>query len=105
MHLLSNKIIFIDYVQSKKNIVDLQTKDLSKKLVYNSSKEMSLKPLKDESLMIVIIPSWLKISRSRFKWKTKSCNILDNTRKVSFPAYFYDKISSSWSMINDELSS
>ena len=75
--------------------MDLQNKDISKELAYNSSKGMSLKPLKDESVMMVIIPSWLKISRSKFKWKTKSCNILDSTRKLLFPAYFYDKISSS----------
>jgi hypothetical protein len=47
-HLLSNVIIFIDYVKSNENIVDPLIKGLSRELVYNSSKGMSLKPLKDE---------------------------------------------------------
>jgi hypothetical protein len=37
--------------------MDLQTKDLSRELVYNSLRGMSLKPLKDENVMMVIIPS------------------------------------------------
>jgi hypothetical protein len=46
--LLSNEIISIDYVKSKKNITNLLTKCLSIELVYNSFREMSLKPLKYE---------------------------------------------------------
>jgi hypothetical protein len=46
--LLSNEIISINYVKSKKNITNLLTKCLSIELVYNSSREMSLKPLKYE---------------------------------------------------------
>ena len=38
-HLLSNEIIFIDYVKSKKNIMYPLTKSLSKEFVY-------IKPLK-----------------------------------------------------------
>jgi len=44
-HLLSNRIVSIDYVKSNKNIMDPLTKDLSRELVYNSSRGMSLKPL------------------------------------------------------------
>jgi hypothetical protein len=47
-HLLSNEVIFIDYVKSKDNIVDPLTKDLSRELVYNSSRRMGIKLLKDE---------------------------------------------------------
>jgi hypothetical protein len=47
-HLLLNKIIFIDYIKSKENITNLLTKDLSRELMYNSLREMSLKPLKDK---------------------------------------------------------
>jgi hypothetical protein len=47
----------------------------------------------------------LEISRSRFKWKTKSCNILYSIRKLLFPAYSYDEISASCNVIKDELSS
>jgi len=105
--LLSNEIISIDFVKSKKNIVDPQTKDLMKEFVYNSSKGTSLKPIKDkiEYVKIVTILSWLKIIRSRFKWRTKSYNILGSIRKLLFPIYFYDEISGSTSMIKGELSS
>jgi hypothetical protein len=41
--------------------------------------------------MTVTIPSWLEISWSKFKEKTKSYNILSNTWKVLFLVYFYDK--------------
>jgi len=41
-HFLSNEIIFIDYIKSKKNIMDSLTKDLSRELLYNSSMRMSL---------------------------------------------------------------
>jgi len=34
-YLPSNEIIFIDYVKSKKNIINLLTKGLSKELVYS----------------------------------------------------------------------
>jgi hypothetical protein len=42
-HLLSNEIIFIDYIKSKENITDPLTKYLSRELVYSLSKGMSLK--------------------------------------------------------------
>jgi hypothetical protein len=42
-HLLSNEIIFIDYIKSKENITDPLTKCLSRELVYSLSKGMSLK--------------------------------------------------------------
>ena len=47
-HLLSNEVIFIDYVKSKDNIVDPLTNDLSRELVYNSSRRMGIKLLKDK---------------------------------------------------------
>jgi hypothetical protein len=47
-NLLSNIIIYFNYVKSNKNIMDPLTKGLLKKLVYNSSRVMDLKPLKDE---------------------------------------------------------
>jgi len=51
-HLLLNEIISIDYVKSKENIMDSLTKGcLSRKLMYNSSRRMSLKPLKDERVL------------------------------------------------------
>jgi len=46
-HLLSNEVIFIDYVKSKDNIVDPLTKDLSRELVY-VYRRMGIKLLKDE---------------------------------------------------------
>jgi hypothetical protein len=49
-HLLSNVIIFISYIKSKENISNLLTKSLSRELVNNSSRGMSLKPLKDEKV-------------------------------------------------------
>jgi hypothetical protein len=49
-HLISNEIIFIDYVKSKENIADSLTRCLSRELVYNSSRGISLKPLKDEKV-------------------------------------------------------
>jgi len=57
-HFLSNESIFIDYVNSKKNVTNPLTKGLSREFVYNSSIGMYLKPLKiKKSVMIVIIPS------------------------------------------------
>ena len=47
-HMLLNEVIFIDYVKSKDNIVDPLTNDLSRELVYNSSRRMGIKLLKDE---------------------------------------------------------
>ena len=47
-YLFLNGILFTDYVQSKKNIVDSLTKGLSRKFVYNSSRRMRLKLLKVE---------------------------------------------------------
>jgi len=49
-HLLSNVIIFISYIKSKENISNLLTKSLSREFVNNSSRGMSLKPLKDEKV-------------------------------------------------------
>jgi hypothetical protein len=42
-YLLSNEIIFIDYVKSKENIMDSLIKGLSRKLVYNFIKGNNLK--------------------------------------------------------------
>jgi hypothetical protein len=47
-HLFLNEVIFIDYVKSKKNIVDLLTKILIEELVYSSSKRMILKSVKEK---------------------------------------------------------
>jgi hypothetical protein len=44
---------------------------------------------------MVTIPSWLEISRIRFKCKTKLYNILSTTIKLLFPAYSYDEIGAS----------
>jgi len=44
--LITNEIISIDYIKSKENIVDSINKDLSRELLYNSLRKMSLKPLK-----------------------------------------------------------
>jgi hypothetical protein len=52
-----NEIIFIDHVNSKENIEDPLPKGLSRELMFNSSRGMGLKPLKDESVMMVTIPS------------------------------------------------
>jgi len=49
-YLLLNEVVFIDYVKSKNNIVDPLTKDLSRELVYNSSRRMDIKLLKDEKV-------------------------------------------------------
>ena len=45
--LLSTRIIFIDYVNSKDNIADLLTKGLNRELVEKSSKGMRLKLIKE----------------------------------------------------------
>jgi hypothetical protein len=45
-HLISNGVIFIDYVKSKENIVEHHIKDLMRELMYGLSKGMSLKLLK-----------------------------------------------------------
>jgi hypothetical protein len=67
-YLLSNRIIFIDYVKSKENIVDSLIKGLSRKLVYNFIKGNNLKAFNIwKSIMMVTLPSWLEIPRSRFK--------------------------------------
>jgi len=88
------------------SIVDPLTKDFSRELVYNFIKRSGLETFKRwKSVMMITIHSWLKISRSRFKWKTKSYSILDNTRKLLFHAHSYNEISVSYSVINDELSS
>ena len=47
-HLLLKEIIFIDHVNSKENIEDPLPKGLSRELMFNSSRGMGLKPLKDE---------------------------------------------------------
>jgi nitrate reductase gamma subunit len=88
------------------SIVDPLTKDFSRELVYNFIKRSGLETFKRwKSVMMITIHSWLKISRSRFKWKTKSYSILDNTRKLLFHAHSYNEISVSYSVINGELSS
>ena len=43
-----NEVILIDYVKLKKNIMDSLIKGLLREFVYNSLKEMGLKPLKYE---------------------------------------------------------
>ena len=45
--LLSTRVIFVDYVKSKDNIVDPLTKGLNRELVEKSSKGMRLKPIKE----------------------------------------------------------
>jgi nitrate reductase gamma subunit len=88
------------------SIVDPLTKDFSRELVYNFIKRSGLETFKRwKSVMMITIHSWLKISRSRFKWKSKSYSILDNTRKLLFHAHSYNEISVSYSVINGELSS
>jgi hypothetical protein len=47
-HLFLNEVIFIDYVKSKKNIVDLLTKILIEELVYSSSRRMIIKSVKEK---------------------------------------------------------
>jgi hypothetical protein len=42
LNTFSRMKLFPNYVKSRKNIVDLLTKDLSRKLLYNSSMRMSL---------------------------------------------------------------
>jgi hypothetical protein len=49
-YLFLNGILFTDYVQSKKNIVDSLIKGLSGKFMYNSSRRMRLKLLKVERM-------------------------------------------------------
>jgi hypothetical protein len=49
--------------------------------------------------MMVYIPSWSEILIPRFKWKTKSYNILSSTRKLLFLTYSYDEISVGHNMI------
>jgi hypothetical protein len=46
----------------------------------------------------------LKIPKSKFLWKTKSYNILDNTRKLLL-VFSYNEISVNCSAINGKLSS
>jgi hypothetical protein len=43
-NLFLNGIISIHYVKSKKNIMDLLTKGLSRELMYNSSRVMDIEP-------------------------------------------------------------
>jgi hypothetical protein len=84
-HLLSNEIIFINYVNSKKNNVNPLTKGLTREFVYNSSRGMDLKLFKRwKSIMMVTILSWLEIPRSRFKWKIKSITISVTLKKYYF---------------------
>ena len=45
--LLSTRVITLDYVKSKDNIVDPLTKRLNIELVEKSSKGMGLKPIKE----------------------------------------------------------
>ncbi|GKE15192.1 hypothetical protein Tco_1422769 [Tanacetum coccineum] len=45
--LLSTRVISVDYVKSKDNIVDPLTKGFSREFVSKSSKGMGLKPLKE----------------------------------------------------------
>ena len=46
-HLLSIRVISLDYVKSKDNIMDSLTKELNRELVEKSSKGMRLKPIKE----------------------------------------------------------
>jgi hypothetical protein len=55
--------------------------------------------------MMVIIPSWLKISRSMFKWKTELYKILSRIWKLLFSTYFYDESGVSCNVIKDKLCS
>ena len=45
--LLSTRVISLDYVRSKDNIVDPLTKRLNRELVEKSSRGMGLKPIKE----------------------------------------------------------
>ena len=44
-HMLKDGIIFIDYVKSEVNLVDLLTKPLGRKLILETSSGMGLKPI------------------------------------------------------------
>ena len=46
---LSNRIISIDYIKSKDNLVDLLTKGLTREQVNCTSRGMGLKPMTKES--------------------------------------------------------
>ena len=46
--LLSTRVISLDFVKSKDNIVDSLTKGLNRELVEKSLKEMGLKPVKEQ---------------------------------------------------------
>ena len=46
-HLLKEITIFLEFVRSEKNLVDLLTKGLSRKMVLDSSINMGLKPFGD----------------------------------------------------------
>lgn len=51
-HLISNGVIFIDYVKSKENIVEHHTKDLMRELMYIwFIKRNGFEAFKDESIL------------------------------------------------------
>ena len=43
--LINNSVIALEFVRSKKNLADLLTKGLSRKLVHDASRGMGLKPI------------------------------------------------------------
>ena len=55
--LLSNRIVTIDYIKSKDNIVDPLTKGLNRELVNKSSKGMGLKPMTLQVIKMETQPS------------------------------------------------
>jgi len=66
-HLISNDVIFIDYVKSKKNIMKHHIKDLMRELMYGLSKGMGLKPLKMKAYYDGNLIYFNKDLKSRFK--------------------------------------
>ena len=45
--LLENGVISLDFVKSEKNLVDSRTKGLYRKLVFDTSKGMELRPIEE----------------------------------------------------------
>ena len=89
--LLSNGIIFIDYIKSKGNIADPLTKGLSGDQVNFSSRGMSLKPV-ILVFRLATQPSWLEIPRYRFKGTIESWMTSSVTVEITFPTHCYDEI-------------
>ena len=81
--LLKSGTISIDYVKSKRNLVDPLTKPLRRNMILEISRGMRLKPFANKQVMVTQ-PLWLEIPWKRFIWVKKRLLVSSDSTKLIF---------------------